>query len=257
MGKELYSYVVIDNAPSSILAVKELADKVPWLAELATFADPFLGMAYLNQHQVDLLFLDIDMPGLMGTELMRMLKDPPVTIFCTGHKEFALEGFDLAAADYLLKPYSFERFYHAVLRARKMIRRPLWPESLENVRDDVLAVRLDRGLFTFIDVRHINYVQANDDRSTISVDPSCQTGEWANDKEDEKLIHTRMRFGELGDRLSSNRFFQIHRGYIVALDRIQYVLPEGFVQLSMPYGKRLSITEGNKRALISWLGSMK
>lgn len=257
MAKEMYSYVVIDNAPSSVETVNGLADKVPWLQSMASFTDPFEGMYYLNKHQVDLLFLDIDMPGLMGTELLRMLKEPPVTVFCTGHREFALDGFDLEIVDFLLKPFSFERFYSAALRARKLMRKPLIPESLETIRDDVLAVRLDRGLHSIIDVRHINYVLADDDRSIISVDPTCQTGEWVDQAQQEKRIYTRMRFGELTERLSIHRFIQIHRGHIVALDRIQYVLPEGFVQLSMPAGKRLSITEANKRALIHWFGSRK
>lgn len=258
MAKEKITYIIIDNAPSSVQAVQELAAKVLWLQEIATFTDPFEGMSYLNEHQVDLLFLDIDMPGLMGTELLQMLKDPPVTIFCTGHQEFALDGYDLEIADFLLKPFTFSRFHNAVLRARKLLHMPAAiPENMENIRDDALIVRLDRGLHSFIDIRHINYVEASNDESIISVDPTCQIGEWVNDEHQEKLIHTRMRFGELTEKLTHPRFSQIHRGHLVALDRIQFIQPEGFVKLSMPPGKRLSITEKNKRILLMRFGTRK
>lgn len=257
MMNEKFSYVVIDNLPSAIIDVTTMADKVPWLELAGTFTDPFKGLDYLQEHPVDLLFLDIEMPSLLGTELLRMLTDPPLTILCTGHKEFALEGYELNVADYLLKPFSFERFYRALEFAQKMLLKPtLPPVDLEKIRDDVIAIPIQHRKYGFIGLQHINYIRSDGDQCIISLDQSCALGEWVNEEKLEKVIRCYMRLGELEERLSSHRFLRIHRQTIVALDRIIELCPGGgSVELSMPAGKRLSITDANKKVLIQWLGS--
>lgn len=265
MSKEKFSYVVIDNMIEAVQTLKAMTDKVPWLQQEKAFTDPFEGLDYLQKHPVDLLFLDIDMPGLLGTELLRMLQKPPVTILCTGHEQFALEGFELRVADYLLKPFSFERFYKGIEFARQMLHQPFLPrESLEVIRDDYIALPLKRGMLGFLHLQHINYIRADGDNCIVSVDPSCPLGESPPHEElrsgqepTEKRIYINTNLGALEARLPVNRFFRIHRTYIVALDRIIKILPAGFVELSMPFGKRLNINDSSKKLLMHAYGSMK
>jgi two-component system LytT family response regulator len=106
--------IAIDDEPLALELIKQYAARIPELQLVQTFDDAISGGEFLRNAHVDLLFIDINMPDITGIELVRSLKDKPVTIFTTAYKQFAFEGFELEAIDYLLKPISFERFSKAV-----------------------------------------------------------------------------------------------------------------------------------------------
>ncbi len=106
--------LVVDDEPPAQEVLKKYVQLVQLLELAGTCADAIEALTFLQQQPVDLLFLDIQMPQLLGTDLIRTLKNPPKVIFTTAFRKFAVEGFELNAVDYLLKPISFERFLMAV-----------------------------------------------------------------------------------------------------------------------------------------------
>lgn len=112
---------LIDDEPLAISLMEDFIRKVPFLQLDATFNEPMAALAYLNEHDTDLIFLDIRMPDISGIDFFRTLAVRPEVIFITAFSDFALEGFELNAVDYLLKPVSFERFLLAANRAKNAI----------------------------------------------------------------------------------------------------------------------------------------
>ena len=106
--------LAVDDEPPALEVLKKYITSVHTLELAGTCADAIEAINFLQQNQVDLIFLDIKMPELLGTDFLKTLKNPPKVIFTTAYRKFAVEGFELDAVDYLLKPVSFERFLKAV-----------------------------------------------------------------------------------------------------------------------------------------------
>lgn len=114
------SAIAIDDEPKALEVVQMHANKVPFLDLRASFIDAFEALPYLRQNKVDLLFLDIKMPDISGIEFAQILKNGPLVVFTTAYSEYAVQGFDLDAVDYLLKPFSLARFTKACNKALEM-----------------------------------------------------------------------------------------------------------------------------------------
>src|SRR6478735_4000716 len=106
--------LIADDEPHAIEIIRKYAEQVPALEIVGTCYNAIEAFHMIQQKQVDLLFLDVKMPGLSGTDLARSLKHPPKIVFTTAYQEYAVEGFDLNAVDYLMKPIAFDRFLRAV-----------------------------------------------------------------------------------------------------------------------------------------------
>ena len=106
--------IIVDDEPPAIGVLKKYIEATPLLLLSGTCRNAFEALELLSKERIGLIFLDIHMPKLIGTEMLRSLSHPPRVIFTTAHKDFAIEAFELDAADYLLKPISFERFLKAV-----------------------------------------------------------------------------------------------------------------------------------------------
>src|SRR5438046_6135307 len=146
---EMIKCVAIDDEPLALELVKKYIEQLPALTLVQTFDDAIAGAEYLRQHEIDLLFLDINMPDISGIDLLKSLEKKPLTIFTTAYKKFAVEGFELEAIDYLVKPIEFDRFKKAVGRAiefyqYKQSAKPAVAESLF-VRSEyrMLKIELD------------------------------------------------------------------------------------------------------------------
>lgn len=252
---ENISCVIADNDPKSIDLIRSFIVKIPGLYVEAEFTDLLLARDYLLDQVPDLLFLDIEMPNLKGTELLRLLPNPPATIFLTAHAQFALEAHELHVVDFLLKPVPFDRFWKAVAYAQKEINKPRQP--LPEVTDDYIPVKIEAGNILIVPAREINYLAARKDETMISLVPSSERGKFPGDRKDEKFLLAKMGIGEIAGRLSQARFFQAHRSYIVALDRIVKVdKNRERITLSIPSGKSISITQGKLKlllAILRWL----
>lgn len=243
--------IIIDNRQDDIKVLELLVSKIPELVLVRTFTDPFEGMDYLENNVVDLLFLDISMPLLKGTEMLRMLSNPPVTVLCTAYPEFQAEGFELDVADCLLKPFPFDRFLKAFFHAKTKIDMQSAASEVD-VLEDYIFVKTDYKYYKMLQVCDINYVKAQDDNTLISlVDAQAEDGAGSDS---EVLLKANEGISSLYSRLSKKRFFKTHRSYIVAIDRIDRIYTDGFVELTIPKGKRISISPPNMNSLFALLG---
>ena len=125
--------IAIDDEPLALELISTYVSRIPNLQLLKVFEDAISGAAYLQQQAVDLLFLDINMPDISGIDLARSLQQKPMIIFTTAHKQFAFEGFELEAVDYLLKPINFKKFTRAAEKA----------QALKNYKSSALTAQED------------------------------------------------------------------------------------------------------------------
>jgi DNA-binding LytR/AlgR family response regulator len=203
--------LAVDDEPPALEVLKKFISSVHILELAATCTDAIEAMNFLQSSPVDLMFLDIKMPELLGTDLIRSLKNPPKVIFTTAFRKYALEGFELDAVDYLLKPISFERFLKAVSKVLQtnLISTPTLIHETEMKRKDestFLYFRTDRKMVkVFFD--DILFIESLKDYIKIV------TGS--------KLIVTKYVLSELEAVLPKNQFLRIHKSYIVALHKIE------------------------------------
>lgn len=123
-----YTCIIIEDEPLALEKTKDFVLKVPFLTLSATFDNALTGLSYLNNNKVDLLFLDINMDELSGIELLESSKISSQVILTTAYQEYALKGYALQITDYLLKPFTFNRFLQAVNKAREnLVYRPTEP----------------------------------------------------------------------------------------------------------------------------------
>jgi two-component SAPR family response regulator len=113
--------IVVDDEPFALKLMADDLSKIPYLELKETFSSPLDGLAFIRTDPIDLIFLDIQMPVLKGTELLRSLTQPPFVIFTTAFEQYALEGFELDVIDYLMKPIPFDRLLKAVNRVHQQI----------------------------------------------------------------------------------------------------------------------------------------
>lgn len=203
--------IALDDEPIALELLADFAAKVPFLDLKRTFTDPFEAMAYLNTTPVDLLFLDIQMPDLTGLQFLQTLRTaPPAIIFTTAYRQYGVEGFNLDAVDYLLKPYDFERFIKAVNKARESaesqtaaVRTP--PPAPANY----IFVKSEHQLLRVI-LSEIRWLEAWGDYVKIFL----QT---------DKPLLTLSKMSVFAEALPSDVFIRVHRSYIVHLQHITLI----------------------------------
>ncbi|MDB5280257.1 MAG: two component transcriptional regulator, LytTR family [Ferruginibacter sp.] len=196
--------VAIDDEPLALEVLKKYISKLPNLQLLMTFSDAIDALAYLQKNQVDLLFLDIQMPDINGFQLYKDLTDKPMVIFTTAYKEFAVEGFEVDAIDYLLKPFNLARFEKAVAKA---ISREIRKEK-EEVPSQYLYIHADYKMVK-IPFADIIYMEALDDY--VKVVTGTQS------------YLTLISMKKILEKLPKKQFIRIHRSYIVAIDKITFL----------------------------------
>ncbi|MGJ7032791.1 LytR/AlgR family response regulator transcription factor [Niabella hirudinis] len=193
--------IAIDDEPIALEVIRNLSGKVPFIKLEAVFTNAFEAIDHLQKNKIDLIFLDIKMPDISGIELSKSLASPPLIIFTTAYTEHAVEGFEVNAVDYLLKPFSLARFIKACTRAQELF-------SLKNgkgaepefifLKDGYEQVR--------VQLNEITYIEA--------------AGNYVNVILQHKKIMTRITINEILQLLPSDQFTRIHRSYIVARDKV-------------------------------------
>ncbi len=203
--------LVIDDEPLAREILKQHISGVDALGLAGTCSNAVEAISFLNEQSVDLLFLDIQMPQLLGTNFIRTLKNPPKVIFTTAFRKYAVEGFELDAVDYILKPISFERFLKAVNKVLQINFKPdqtvaaIKEPAIESL-NSFLYFRADRKMVK-IYFRDILYIEALKDYIKIV------TGS--------KTIVTKYVLSTLIEMLPASDFLRIHKSYIVAINKIE------------------------------------
>lgn len=195
--------IAIDDEPPALSIIQSFCGELDYLRLQKTFTRPLEAQRYLELYPVDLLFLDIQMPSVSGVDFYRQVQEQcKMVIFTTAFSEYAVTGFELNAVDYLLKPFTFERFSRACQKAADyhgFLQQPP-PQSAA-----VLFIRADYALIQ-IQTADILYIEAYDDYLKIYV-------------ENQKTVVARMTLKHILDKLDDN-FLRVHRSFIVPLNRV-------------------------------------
>jgi len=194
--------LIVDDEPSAQELLKQYVADTPQLELVDTCDDALEARERLGEEPVDLLLLDINMPKLSGIGLLRSISDPPAVILTTAYDEYALEGYELDVVDYLLKPFSFERFLKAISKVEERL----------NVRinggSEYMLVKADRKTYK-VNLNDILYIESMGDYVTIVTRSKRLTA-----------YHT---LKNLESELPGDRFLRIHKSYIIALPKVEYL----------------------------------
>ncbi len=219
-------YIAIDDDLIDQLMLKEYAAAFPSLQLEGTFSNSTEGLAAIEEIKPDLVFLDIEMPGLSGVEILRKIKDKvPMAVFITSHPEFALDGFELSALDYVLKPLTAERF---VLTAKRI--EEYWIMKQKAISYEILfekeSLIIKEGHTQVkLPQEDIIYLEAMQDYTKV-----------VTEKKNYLTLTTLTGFLE---KLSNNNFLRVHRSYAVAVNKIKELHATKIVcgNISIPIGK--------------------
>lgn len=198
--------VAIDDEPLALELLQEYISRFPQLKLVHTFDDAISAVELLRNTRVDLLFIDINMPDITGIDLVRSLQEKPLVIFTTAHKQFAIEGFELDAVDYLLKPINFDRFTRAV---HKAIDYNKYKNTLPQEENDSLFVHSEYKLVK-IPLNDIEYIESLEDYIKIHIAGT-------------KPVLTLLSMKKVLEKLPADKFQRIHRSYIVAVSRVKAI----------------------------------
>lgn len=197
--------LLVDDEYLALDLLENFVKEVPDLEMVAKVKSPMAAIDILNMEEIDLLFLDIQMPTLSGINLLKTLKKKPVTIFTTAYSEHAVEAFGLNAIDYLLKPFALERFLQAVNKAKSQLRNvdgkpPESPNESSEIKEEFIAIKADAKLIKVF-YKDILFVEGLKEYVRIVT------------TEDRHV--TLMSLKELMETLPSDTFLRSHKSYIV------------------------------------------
>lgn len=222
--------IAIDDEPLALEIVKQYCAQHGDIELLQTFDNAVAGLEYINQCRPDLLFIDIDMPDMNGIDLVNRIRSRPMIIFTTAYKEFALEGFELEAVDYLLKPFSFERFEKAVQKAFSH-----YKAHNDTAKAGHIFVYSEYRMLK-IDLDNIIYIESLDDYIKIHL-------------ADGKPVMTLMPLKKISQDLPADQFMRIHRSYIAAA---KYISSLSGRRIILTNGTTLPVSESYAAQLARW-----
>lgn len=195
--------IAIDDEPPALKVVEKFCSNYGKIELIKTFNKPTEAIEFLEKENIDFLFLDINMPSISGIELYKNLKVSRPVIFTTAYSDFAVDGFNLNAVDYLLKPFTYERFCKAIQKIEKELQ---YKNNSENTH---FSIRADYALHK-IPFDKILYFEGYDDYVKIHI-------------QGQKTLVARVTMKNILEKLDEKKFTRVHRSYIVALDKIQKV----------------------------------
>lgn len=220
--------IIVDDEPMARDVIKRYIQQMPKLKLMGEFGNAIDATIFLQEHSVDIIFLDIRMPELSGTEFVRSLRTIPKIIFTTAHKEYAHEGFELDVTDYLLKPIRFDRFLRAVNKAFPQKQQepdsPLLMAGENKAVASFIYLRVDRKMVKVL-LDDILYIESDKDYVKVYTDKG--------------YLITRQTIASVEAMLSDSKFIRVHRSYIVSLSKLKSFTAES-VEIGnkeLPIGK--------------------
>ena len=195
-----YSCIIIEDEPLALKRTSDFVNKIPFLNLIDTFDNSINGLFYLKSNKVDLLFLDINMDELSGIELLESSKIDSQVIITTAYQEYALKGYELNVTDYLLKPFTFDRFLKAVTKAQENL-----ANRNSDSQPDYIFVKTEYRLEKIM-LNEIVYIEGMRDYRRIHT---------VN-----KKVMTLQNFSEFEKLIPSNIVCRVHKSYMVSLNKI-------------------------------------
>jgi DNA-binding LytR/AlgR family response regulator len=210
----LIKCLIIDDEPPAQRVLERYISEIPFLKLEAKCINVFEASTILYQQEIDLIFLDINMPKMNGNEFLRTIKNPPFIIITTAYSEYALEGYELNVTDYLQKPFSFERFFQAVnkvsVRMHSDVMNPVAipVRNTKPLFDDFIFVREDKISYK-VNIQDITYLESVGDYVKVHI--SAKT----------YLVYQTLKNFE--KQLDPDMFIRIHKSFIIPFSRIEYI----------------------------------
>lgn len=223
--------LIIDDEPLALDIIETYIDKIPDLELVAKCDNAIEANEILQKEDIDLVFLDIQMPQMTGIELIKSLSNPPKFVFTTAYAEYAVEGFELNAVDYLVKPIAFDRFFKAVNKAKESMD----PKTGSTSDEDFFFVKADKKLIK-IHFKEILYIEGLKDYVIIK-------------KESGRVIALQT-MKSLQSKLPSDLFMRVHRSFIVNIGKIKAVVGNSIEIVESGKPKSIPIGKNYKEDLI-------
>ncbi len=214
--------IIVDDESLARKLIEENIRQLPFLELVGMCKNPFEAMQVLQEQQVDLMFLDIQMPGMLGTKFLQGLREKPMVIFITAYPNYAVESYDLEVVDYLMKPVSMERFtkaaYKALEEKQKNIAILKPPVAMVNKvnSEDTFFVNADYALVK-ITVNDITHIESMKDYVKIFTTSTA------------KPVITKSTLKGIEEKLSPTKFIRVHKSFIVNLDKIESIRSQNIV----------------------------
>lgn len=199
--------IIVDDEPVARKGMKTLVEQIPQLVLTDSFNNALAASAFMNEHTVDLVFLDIQMPGITGLEFAQSIPKDTLVIFTTAYAEYALDSYDVGAIDYLVKPIEMNRFLKAVNKA-VAYHKLLLPETLERVeeiQEEYIFIKSERRYFR-INFGDILFIEGLKDYSILQL-------------EDQRVV-TKINLKNIHEQLPGRQFLRVNKSYIVNVSRI-------------------------------------
>lgn len=228
--------LIIDDEPLAVELLEDFVQKVDSLELISTFNNAIDAVSFINQNNVDLIFLDIQMPHFSGIDFLNTIEKKPLVIFTTAYSDYAVEGFNLGAVDYLVKPIPFHRFLKSVVRAQQIVNPAA---TVSSIAENTLTPELEQD-FMFVRAEYENvkmnfadilFIEGLKDYVKIYTT-------------DNKYTLTLISLIKLENLLSSKGFSRIHRSYIINIKHVKSI-QKNKVLIS---DKRIPISESYKNA---------
>lgn len=205
--------IAVDDEPLALDIIESYVAKLPYLELVKTCSSATEAMQVLQEEKIDLMFLDIEMPELTGLQFLNIIQNQPLVIFTTAYPNYALEGFNQDAVDYLLKPIPFDRFLKAVSKAQERLQHKFSanqeqrPQQVQ-AEQDFIFVKADYKTLR-VDLKDILWIEGLKDYIIIHT-------------KDQKII-TLLSMNKMIEKLPDTKFIRVHRSYIVALQKIDSI----------------------------------
>jgi DNA-binding LytR/AlgR family response regulator len=200
--------LLIDDEPPALKVLASYISSINGLEIVGQCKNAIEALDVLNQHTVDVIFLDIKMPKILGTEFLKNLSHPPKVIFVTAYRDYAVEGYELDAVDYLVKPVSFERFFKAITKLNRMMGQDTITTSYDykSNPEAFVYLKVDKDMKKIF-ISDIVYIESWKDYVKLFL----VTG---------KNILVKQTISAMENLLSEHKFMRVHRSYMVSLNKI-------------------------------------
>jgi DNA-binding LytR/AlgR family response regulator len=204
--------LIIDDEPLAQRIVERYCADIPFLEIVQKCSNAIEAIEVLHNREIDLIFLDINMPRLSGMDLLKTLKNPPLVIITTAYAEFAIQGYELDVVDYLMKPFAFDRFFKAVQKAGELIRgrEQRHPEHKEKEKAEDAFIFIKSNKKTYkVNLNDILYIEA--------------LGDYVKIYTTDRMIISYQSMKNIEALLPATSFPRIHKSFIIALSRIDLI----------------------------------
>lgn len=228
------SCIIVDDEDGAHVVLKHYLESFKYIEVAGSFFSALEALQYLHQHHVDLMFLDVNMPGITGLQMLKSLSNPPLVILTTAYREHALESYEYRVVDYLVKPFGFQRFFQAVDNALSRIPVSATAVNVNSAKNESFSIMLkvDGGMIR-IDGDKILYIQS--------------LGNYVKVYTEKETYLSLITTSEIEQRLDSGGFLRIHKSFIVSIAKIRKITG---TQLEMANGTVLPIGNTYRRELM-------